>query len=312
LEWDAELLNVLSTKQKPELLSSQLVQFDEETIQRSPNATNASSQQALPSIQYASANNKQSFSSARVPFSTIRSNLSSGLTSWVQSLAVKVQVSSTMTVSSHAFTLLAFEPITSTTKVSRHAFTLLAFELVTSTNQNSSAKTALKATAEMQPSVDSNKTNNALSFSNKSASALQLVVAFIANKFSNGSNQPSANNSRQCRLFVTRSNKCRMEINKTQTNNSWQYQSFVDVLIDLWQQKCQMEINKTETNNFRQCRLFVNVSIDSWQQKCQMEINKTETNNFWQCQSFVNVSIDSWQHTCQMEINKNEMNKSRQ
>jgi hypothetical protein len=32
----------------------------------------------------------QSFSSARVPFSTIRSNLSSGLTSWVQSLAVKV------------------------------------------------------------------------------------------------------------------------------------------------------------------------------------------------------------------------------
>jgi hypothetical protein len=50
----------------------------------------------------------QSFSSVHVPFSTIRSNLSSGLTSWVQSLAVKVQVSSTPTVSSHAFTLLAF------------------------------------------------------------------------------------------------------------------------------------------------------------------------------------------------------------
>jgi hypothetical protein len=30
LDWDAELLNVLLTKQKPELLSSQPVQFDEE------------------------------------------------------------------------------------------------------------------------------------------------------------------------------------------------------------------------------------------------------------------------------------------
>jgi hypothetical protein len=117
LEWDAELLNVLSTKQKPESLSSQPEQFDEEIIQRSPHATDASSQQALPSIQYASANNKQSFSSARVLFSTTHSNLSSGLTSWVQSLLVKVQVSSTTTVSRHAFTLLAFEPVTSTTKV---------------------------------------------------------------------------------------------------------------------------------------------------------------------------------------------------
>ncbi len=89
LEWDAELLNVLSTKQKPELLLSQPVQFDEEIIQRSTNAINASSQQASPSIQYASANNEQSFSSARIPFSTISSNLSSGLTIWVQSLAVK-------------------------------------------------------------------------------------------------------------------------------------------------------------------------------------------------------------------------------
>jgi hypothetical protein len=53
----------------------------------------------------------------------------------VQSLAAKVQVSSTTKVSRHAFTFLAFEPITSTTKIS-------------------SAKTALKATAEMQPSAD--------------------------------------------------------------------------------------------------------------------------------------------------------------
>jgi hypothetical protein len=112
------------------------------------------------------------------------------------------------------------------------------------------------------------KTNNTLSFSDKSAPALQLVVASVANKFSNGSTQPSANNSRQCCSFVTSSNKCQMEINKTQTNNSWQYLSFVDVLIDSWQQKCQMEINKTETNNFWRCRLFFNVSIDSWQHKC--------------------------------------------
>ncbi len=87
----------------------------------------------------------QSFSSARIPFSIFRSYLSSGLTSWVQSLAVKVQVSSTPTVSCHAFTLLAFEPITSTTQVSCHAFALLAFESVTSTHQNSSAKSSIES-----------------------------------------------------------------------------------------------------------------------------------------------------------------------
>jgi hypothetical protein len=100
----------------------------------------------------------QSFSSARVPFSTIRSNLSSGLTSWNQSLAVKVQVSSTPKVSCH--TLLPFEPITSTTQIS-------------------SAKTALKATAKMQPSADSNNINNASSFDDKPSSTFQLVVASV-------------------------------------------------------------------------------------------------------------------------------------
>ncbi len=100
----------------------------------------------------------QSFSSAHVPFSTIRSNLSSGLTSWVQSLAVKVQVSSTPKVSCHVFTLLPFEPVTSTTKIS-------------------SAKTALKA--EMQLSADSNNINNASSFDDKPSSTFQLVVASV-------------------------------------------------------------------------------------------------------------------------------------
>jgi hypothetical protein len=71
----------------------------------------------------------QSFSSARVPFSAIFSF--DGLPSMDHSLAVKVQASSTPTVSCHAFALLAFEP-------------------VTSTNQNSSATIALKAIVEMQ------------------------------------------------------------------------------------------------------------------------------------------------------------------
>jgi hypothetical protein len=102
----------------------------------------------------------QSFSSAQVPFSTIHSNLSSGLTSWVQSLVVKVEVSSTQKVSRHVFTLLPFEPVTSTTKIS-------------------SAKTALKATVKMQPSADSNNISNTSSFDNKPSSTFQLVVASV-------------------------------------------------------------------------------------------------------------------------------------
>jgi hypothetical protein len=192
----------------------------------------------------------------------------------------------------------------------------------------------------MQPSANSNNTNNTLSFRHTASSTLQLVVAFIDDKFLNGSTQPLANNFWQCRSFVNNLNKCQMEIdktetnnfqqcqlffnvsidlwqhkcqmeiNKTQTNNSWQCRSFVNVLIDSWQQKCRMEIDKNEMNNFRQCRSFVDVSIDLWQHKCQIEINKTETKNFRQCRLFVNVSIDSWQHTYQMEINKNEMKNS--
>ncbi len=140
----------------------------------------------------------QSFSSAREPFSTICSFQYGLSSSMVQSLAVKVQVSSTPTVSRHAFTLLAFEPITSTTKVSRHAFTLLTFEpvtsttkvschafallvfeLVTSTTNISSAKTALKATAGMQLSTNSNNINNSSSFDDKHSFTHQLVVASV-------------------------------------------------------------------------------------------------------------------------------------
>jgi hypothetical protein len=77
----------------------------------------------------------QSFSPARIPFSTILSNQSSELTSWVQSLAVKVQVSSTAKVSRHAFTLLAFEPVNSTKRISL-------------------PNKSLNATAGVQPSAD--------------------------------------------------------------------------------------------------------------------------------------------------------------
>jgi len=93
---------------------------------------------------------QRSFSSVHVPVSTICPF--GGLSCWVQSLAVKVQVSSTPTVSCHAFTLFAFEPVTA-------------------------AKTASKASAEMQPSADSNK--NASSFNDKPSSTFQLVVAFV-------------------------------------------------------------------------------------------------------------------------------------
>jgi hypothetical protein len=55
---------------------------------------------------------QRSFSSAHVLFSTICPF--GGLSCWVQSLVVKVQVSSTPTVSRHAFALLAFKPVTST------------------------------------------------------------------------------------------------------------------------------------------------------------------------------------------------------
>jgi hypothetical protein len=67
------------------------------------------------------------------PFSSIFSF--GGLSSIVHSHRVKVQTFSTVTVSCHAISMLAFEP-------------------VTSTNQNSSANTALKAIAEMQTSAN--------------------------------------------------------------------------------------------------------------------------------------------------------------
>jgi hypothetical protein len=62
-----------------------------------------------PQITHLSSTSPQRFSSARVPFSTIFSF--GRLSSLVHSLAVKVQSSSPLKVSRHAFALLAFKPI---------------------------------------------------------------------------------------------------------------------------------------------------------------------------------------------------------
>ncbi len=102
---------------------------------------NAHLRLASPQIAHLRSASSQSFTSARVPFSTFRS-VGIGLSSVVHSLAVKVQASSTLKVSCHAFALLAFEP-------------------VNSTNQNNSATIALKAIAEMQVSADSKEISNA-------------------------------------------------------------------------------------------------------------------------------------------------------
>ncbi len=105
------------------------INLDSSGLRRSTTMTNQHSTAHLRSAI------PQSFSSACKPISTICSFQYGLSSSMVQSLVVKVQVSSTTKVSCHAFTFLAFEPVTSTTKIS-------------------SAKTALKATAEMQPSAD--------------------------------------------------------------------------------------------------------------------------------------------------------------
>jgi hypothetical protein len=96
--------------------------------------------------------NKRSFkTSARVPFTTICTNLSSRLTSRVHSHAVKV-------------------PVTSTT--------------IVSFSNDADAKTN-NAKVSFSNDADA-KTNNALSFRHTASSTLQLVVASVNNKFSKG------------------------------------------------------------------------------------------------------------------------------
>jgi hypothetical protein len=109
---------------------------------------------ASPQITHLHLASPQSFSSARIPFSTIFSF--GGLSNMRQSVAIKVQVSATLTVSRHAFTLFAFEPVTSTKQISL-------------------PKTALKATMDMQTLADvSQNLETQLTF--------QLIDASISNK----------------------------------------------------------------------------------------------------------------------------------
>jgi hypothetical protein len=97
--------------------------------------------------------NKQSFkASAHVPFTTVRTNLSSGLTSKFHSHAVKV-------------------PVTSTTKVSF--------------SDDADAKTN-NTKVSFSNNADA-KTNNASFFRHTASSTLQLVVASVDDKFSKGS-----------------------------------------------------------------------------------------------------------------------------
>ena len=113
-------------------LLKQPVQHEKVIIRSSP-AVDAFSQQALHSFQYASINHKQRFSaSVRIPFSTIWPF--GGLSCWVQSLAVKVQASSTPKVSRHAVALPAFEPVTSTNQNSFAMIVLSICRLVTKFN----------------------------------------------------------------------------------------------------------------------------------------------------------------------------------
>jgi hypothetical protein len=91
-------------------------------------------------------------------------------------------------------------------KVSRHAFTYFAFEPVTSTNQISSAKTASKASAEMQPLADSNK--NASSFDNKPSSTFQLVVASVDWKSKALSNLGYNQHESSCASLLAACAKC--------------------------------------------------------------------------------------------------------
>jgi hypothetical protein len=94
-----------------------------------PSKTEVSATTMMNQIAHLHLASPQSFTPARIPFSTFLS-IGIRLSSMVHSLVVKVQESSTPKVSCHAFALLAFEPITST-------------------NQNSSAMIASKTIAEI-------------------------------------------------------------------------------------------------------------------------------------------------------------------
>jgi hypothetical protein len=147
---------------------------------------------------------QQSFSTARVPFSTICPF--GGLSCWVHSLAVKVQVSSTPTVSRHAFTLLAFEPVTSLNSSAKAVSEVQASAVKTKSNDallfsgKSIKSFKYKSSFIFQVVVASFLTNNASSFDDKSSTVTKLVVASVKNEDSNGQTNDSPDSA--CTIVV--------------------------------------------------------------------------------------------------------------
>ena len=144
--------------------------------------------------------------SARVPFTTFRSNLSSGLVyCWVHSHTGFESVTSPKKVSCSVFALLACEPVTSSTKDSCSVFTLLAHEPITFTARVSCNTFASlvcvpatstnqiirdKSSVTFKLVVASVSNNSASSFYNKPSSTFQLVVASVNWKSKAVSNKP--------------------------------------------------------------------------------------------------------------------------
>ncbi len=77
------------------------------------------------------------------------------------------------------------------------------------------------------------------------AQLLVLIAIFLLASYANAFlnlNQVAGNQIQLNHLIrfkeTNKQHGGQMEIKKPQTNNSWQYRLFVNVLIDLWQQKC--------------------------------------------------------------------------
>jgi hypothetical protein len=129
--------------------------------------------------------NKRSFkASARVPFTTLRSNLSSGLTHWVHSHAVKVLITSTTKVSfsNNADAKTNIKKVSFSNDADAKTNNALSFR-----HTASSTLHLVVASVNNKLSKGSTKRNNASSFRHTASSTLQLVVASVNNKFSKGS-----------------------------------------------------------------------------------------------------------------------------
>jgi hypothetical protein len=139
---------------------------DDEILSKLHNSPNTQPDWHGPNLIGMGQNKRSLKASARIPFTTFRSNLSSGLTRWVHSHAVKV-------------------PVTSTTKVSfSNNADAKTNNAKVSFSNNVDAKTN-NAKVSFSNNADA-KTNNALSFRHMASSTLQLVVASVNNKFSKG------------------------------------------------------------------------------------------------------------------------------